>query len=331
MVQESPSILTNQAFHQSPVWSRAVTSICRDSETPDDLNPFIQAVRLLKSRKQFDVVLTMGPRPSLIYGICCGLLRLDSKQVLTEIFLDEDQPASLVWRIKTRLFRWVARRATGILTNSSPEIGFIADRFDIPEERLRYVPMHTTIDHPAICTCHDGPVLSIGRTLRDVATLLEAAPHFGRPLVMVLGRTDPLPPSIPETVRIKREIPLDQVHEDMRKASLMVIPLLPALRSTGQVVMLESMAMGTPVVATRAAGTVDYIRDGENGLLVEPGDATALAQAVRRLLENPDEADRLGKQALEDVQSLWLPDQHARHKLAAIRELWSPASPPSVF
>ena len=50
---------------------------------------------------------------------------------------------------------------------------------------------------------------------------------------------------------------------------------------------LESMAKGRPVVATGRGGSAEYLRDGENCLLFEAGDAQALAAAVRRLAEDP--------------------------------------------
>ena len=47
------------------------------------------------------------------------------------------------------------------------------------------------------------------------------------------------------------------------------------------------MACGTPVVATGTGGSAEYLRDGENCLLVPPGDADALAAAVARLRGRP--------------------------------------------
>jgi glycogen synthase len=50
---------------------------------------------------------------------------------------------------------------------------------------------------------------------------------------------------------------------------------------------LEAMAVGRPVLATGRGGSGDYLRDGENALLHEPGDAASLAASVRRLAEDP--------------------------------------------
>jgi glycosyltransferase involved in cell wall biosynthesis len=56
---------------------------------------------------------------------------------------------------------------------------------------------------------------------------------------------------------------------------------------------LEAMSVGRPVVATGTGGSAEYLRDGENALLVAPGDADALAAAVRRLAGDPGLRARL--------------------------------------
>lgn len=316
-----PSILTNMAFRQSRTWTDATTSICRGEETPDGLCPLRQALRLFMLRWQFDAVVTMGPRPSLAYGLLCAVMRVPSKQILTEVFLDAARPDSHGWRLKTALFRLVARRALGLLTNSSAEVALIARRFGLPEDRLRFVPMHTTLAEPQAVAENDGSVLSIGRTLRDLDALVAAARRVAAPFVVVAGAADPLPKPLPANVRVLRDVPLAESLALLRRAAVVAIPLLPAERSTGQVVLFEAMALGKPVVATRAVGTTDYVRDGANGLLVEPGDAAALADAIERLLRNPDLARRLAAAALNDCRTRWMPDVHAQAKLAAIRAL----------
>jgi colanic acid/amylovoran biosynthesis glycosyltransferase len=65
--------------------------------------------------------------------------------------------------------------------------------------------------------------------------------------------------------------------------------------------LLEAMAMGRPVVATAVGGNRDLIEDSLTGLLVPPADPPALAAAVLRLLDQPAEAERLGRNARERV------------------------------
>lgn len=66
----------------------------------------------------------------------------------------------------------------------------------------------------------------------------------------------------------------------------------------GQVI-VEGLAAGVPVVATRGGGPSEIITDGVNGLLVPPGDAHALAQAVRRYLDDDDFREQVRRRGLE--------------------------------
>jgi glycosyltransferase involved in cell wall biosynthesis len=68
-------------------------------------------------------------------------------------------------------------------------------------------------------------------------------------------------------------------------------------------VLLEAMAFEVPVVATRIAGIPRLIRDRDNGLLVEPGDAAGLGGAIFSLLHDADLRDRLGRAGRRTIEA----------------------------
>jgi glycosyltransferase involved in cell wall biosynthesis/SAM-dependent methyltransferase len=70
---------------------------------------------------------------------------------------------------------------------------------------------------------------------------------------------------------------------------------LPSRSEGFGLALLEAMAQGKPVVATRVGGIPELVADGETGLLVPPGDVRALAAAVDSLLADPEQARRLGE------------------------------------
>ena len=85
------------------------------------------------------------------------------------------------------------------------------------------------------------------------------------------------------------------------------VSVMPSLNEALSNVLLESMAAGAPTVATRVGGTPEAIVNEVTGLIVEPGDATALAEAVARLLSEPALARRLGdasRKAIADGYSV---------------------------
>ena len=61
--------------------------------------------------------------------------------------------------------------------------------------------------------------------------------------------------------------------------------------------LIEALCSGLPVVSTRVSGATDVIVDGENGLLVDVGDEDGFYRAMMRLIEQPEEAATLGKNA----------------------------------
>jgi glycosyltransferase involved in cell wall biosynthesis len=71
---------------------------------------------------------------------------------------------------------------------------------------------------------------------------------------------------------------------------------------------VEALALGTPVLATTTGGVAEVVRDGENGLLVAPGDADALAAAVRRYFADDALRERLRAAAAPSVRE-YAPEQ----------------------
>jgi glycosyltransferase involved in cell wall biosynthesis len=77
---------------------------------------------------------------------------------------------------------------------------------------------------------------------------------------------------------------------------------IPSLWESYCLAAVEAMALGRPVVATNGHGFSEFMRDAENGLLVDRGDVPGLAGAVERLLGDPDLRARLGAAASETAE-----------------------------
>lgn len=88
----------------------------------------------------------------------------------------------------------------------------------------------------------------------------------------------------------------EELRDLYRRAMAVVVPLKDVFQPTGYSVTLQAMACGKPIVLSRIRGlwTPDLLRDGENCLLVSPGDSDALGAAISRLAADPELRAKLG-------------------------------------
>jgi glycosyltransferase involved in cell wall biosynthesis len=96
-----------------------------------------------------------------------------------------------------------------------------------------------------------------------------------------------------------------QVPERLRAAAILALPNPASAISThftSPLKLFEYMAAGRPIVASDLPAIREVLRDDIDALLVPPGDAAALADAIRRLLDDPALAARLAASALDGVR-----------------------------
>lgn len=100
-------------------------------------------------------------------------------------------------------------------------------------------------------------------------------------------------------IRITGWLSSDDVKKEISQAKLMV---LPSFAEGLPVVIMESLALGIPVVATYVAGIPELVTDGESGWLVTPGDIDALTETLIKALTTPVEIlQQMGKRGREKV------------------------------
>jgi len=103
-----------------------------------------------------------------------------------------------------------------------------------------------------------------------------------------------------DTVSFTGWLPYEEVRRHMRGALAVCVPSVTAPSGDMEGLpgtVIEAMASGTPVIATRHSGIVEAIEDGRTGLLVPSGDRAALAAAMRRLFDDPAAARAMGEVA----------------------------------
>jgi glycosyltransferase involved in cell wall biosynthesis len=215
-------------------------------------------------------------------------------------------PRGLAWT-------WLMERLRGIADGMTVASRFLEQRFGgvlIPHVRDtdRWAPGRAQ-PGPArerLGVDKERVVMFLGtpRGYKGIDDLAAAVGRLGRPdVVLALVGTEPgsetgraLGARYP-SIRLVGRVPIGQVPGFLEAADVVVVPQRESSDTRGQVPakLFDAMALGRPIVSTRVS-MIPEILEG-CGALVPPGDVAALAIAIGRLLDQPDEARALGEAA----------------------------------
>jgi len=206
-----------------------------------------------------------------------------------------------------------------------------------PSGRLRVVPNgidFARVDatpSPAAMACAAAklgdvagrPVIAVLARRKDQHILLQALGAVERPVVVACVGIEPdaqlreLGARVPPRHRVVYVPFTDQPLAFYRLATLAALPS----RIEGlSLALLEGMALGLPVVASRAGGNADLIGSGDTGLLVPPLDPRAWAAALERMLGDPAFAARAGRAGRDFVRREHCLDRVVERTEAVYRE-----------
>jgi glycosyltransferase involved in cell wall biosynthesis len=179
--------------------------------------------------------------------------------------------------------------------------GVEADRFRGVEARLRH-ELGLQEGLPII-----GTVCRLVEPKKGLRFLLQAVAQLEKevdgPLCQVLIVGDG---PAEERLRVMAQqlgIASRVIFAGVRRDIPQLLPLLDAFVYEGfGIAILEAMAAGRPVVATTVGGIPEFVTHGETGILVEPGNAAALACAIQIILANPEESLQMGLRGQRHVQ-----------------------------
>jgi glycosyltransferase involved in cell wall biosynthesis len=237
------------------------------------------------------------------------------------------------WKLSRRgldraAMRWALRRLDGphmtYCVLSRFEQSSFTESWGVDSARVMFTPwLHTLTDAQLNeQTDESEGIVALGDSLRDYATLIEAARRLSDP-VTIATRTLPsqLRRSLPPNVTAG-PVGVTRYDELMRGASIIVVPLeARSDRSAGQTTYVNAMARGKPLVITGTPGVDDYIRHGETGMIVPPGDPEQLRHAVEVLLHDHDAARAMGERARADALRRFTPERYVDEVLAVVSEI----------
>ena len=167
-------------------------------------------------------------------------------------------------------------------------------------------------DRPIIaCCCRAAPEKGVHHLMRAFATARRAE-SGGRPLLVYVGDG----PELDRLRNLAAELDIDddtlfvgysrEVARYLQASDIVAVPSV--WQDALPLGVLEAMAVGKPVVATRVGGIPEMCRDGVEGLLVEPAAEVELGQALIRLLDSPSMRSAMGQRGRQRVADCFTPE-----------------------
>ena len=259
--------------------------------------PMIWRIRRIIKRERPDVVHLHSRRGADTLGLLAAL--------------GSPAPIVISRRVDNRERGWLARRKYALASKVVPishGIEKILLETGIPTGKIVCIRSAIKLDERLPTRDHAGfsealQVPAGHRVIAVLAQLIERKGHrylidampeilsvHPNTRLLILGR-GPEQPRIEQQIRrlgLETQIRMAGFREDLpRWLPCFDLVVHPALREGLGVALLEAVAAGVPIVASRAGGVPEIVRDGENGLLVPPADVSALAAAVIGLLGDP--------------------------------------------
>ncbi|MBN1569680.1 MAG: glycosyltransferase [Acidobacteria bacterium] len=224
--------------------------------------------------------------------------------------------------------RYLLRIARGI-----PEEKIHVVRCGVAPEQYGRRPLRNHTDRAIphiLCVASLEPYKGIEYLIRACARLRRSVPEFQCSIIGE-GRDRTRLSTLIRELQLEREVHLlgpqmqDEVAERLSRADLFVLPSVVA--QDGQmegipVALMEAMASGIPVIATQISGIPELIDHGHSGLLVPPGDESALAEALSVLCLRQDLRDQFGLRGREKVSAGF----QLRKNVASLDSLFRAAS-----
>ncbi len=265
------------------------------------LSPAVALLGYLR-RHDYDAVLTTGEDIGIPFA---SLLKTSSARCSHTMIAHTLAP-----KRKQVFFQYlrVADRIDRVLAYATSEQALMTGPLGIPESKVQLIRYHADqkFFRPSDAPVEPGLICAAGQLLRDYDCLVEAVRDLPVQVQIAAGspwidkKLEPEKP-LPDNVRWGKLNRFD-LRELYARAAIAVVPIRQNEYQTGIATILEMMAMGKCVIATRTRGQTDTIVDGETGVYVPPSDPAALRAAIDRMINAPDEAARIGRAARKFIE-----------------------------
>lgn len=239
------------------------------------------------------------------------LIRRKRTPIVLVGFIYTLRKSRLLTRLRQWYFRTVLHLTDGVICHSTLETERYARLFDMRPESFGVVPFALNVERPPTLEVREGGyALSAGRAERDYGLLSRAWAGMAMDLHIVCDTAAPLQTVQPSPrIKLLRSCFGAEFLREIAQADFVVVPLKDPELSAGQMVLLQSMSLGKPVIISRTPTTEEYGEHLKTLYFVDYGSEESLRDAIRVLAGDHELRHRIGAAALRRYED--------RHTVAA--------------
>lgn len=271
--------------------------------------------------KNISVIVSWQQFFGLLYAFYCRLFHVKKTckvYIMTFIYKPK---SGIVGKIYKRFMTYIVQSeyVDKLIVFTKNEVEHYAQTFGVSKDKFFYTPY--TLGEMAESKDDEYLrkkmyVFSTGRSNRDYELLLKVFENSEHSLHIACNTLSP--DTIPHNICIYTNMFGEDMRKHMYNSYCVAIALKDPNISSGQLVFLQAMQMGKPIVCTRCSAVSDYLTDGYNALLVNT--ESEWKEAIERLFTDCELYDRISKNAYNDYLTKYSSNSMARSIGQMIKE-----------
>jgi len=286
----------------------------------------IQALRAIPKLNKYDLIVSHGMQSGVVISLWRRFFKTKSKHIVFDIgsFNSASESGAAL-----KLMQFASRSVDGFIYHTGSQIEYYRKCFPWIVDKAHFirfgtdseyfVPENDKADGTLEPDKQEGILpgkpycICVGYSKRDWDTVIKAF-ELAKPdnlKLLLVGHVDNRYKDISNVEQIEF-VSVDKLKKLITGAKFGILPLKSYNYSYGQMTLLQQMAMGKCVIASRVPSLVDYYEDGVNALSYEPENAEELSEVIQSVNKDDDLRNKIGKNAADHVRNVSNEDTMAK-------------------
>lgn len=245
---------------------------------------FVFPLQIVLKRKKFIKIIGWQQFYGLNFAFWCRLFHLKKVNDLTVMTFIYKRKAGVAGFLYHQYMKYIvtSKYIDHFICFAKEECDYYSEMFEVDKNNFVFIPLGKA-ETSNVPVSDEGYIFATGRSNRNYDFLVNTLKETKYTLVIACDTYHPT--TTLQNVKVLNDCHGSQMLNLMAKCHCVVCPLKDLKTSSGQLVVLQAMALGKPVICTKADGIKDYVDDGITGFLID-NDKECWMAALRKLYDD---------------------------------------------